>query len=166
MLGERTVTAIVTFQRQEGLPQTGQPDPAVYAALVRKFAKQNTAAPAAGNAGTTDLGAPAANAPSPDGDTVAALPVGAVFANTTWEILDPSGGRLTLAFLPGGGIGGVANPAFWKWRLVENGIVIDYNNGVGGSVRRTGREVSSRTLEGTAKSSRDLTWKWTAVRIR
>ena len=158
VLGGRTVTALLAFQRRAGLPQTGRPDAAVFDALATRAAAR--ANPAANAAPASAPPAPAAAGTSPE-----APEAPSPLADTRWQLVDESGAQRILALGAGGEVLNVTNPGFWKWQATEDGIRIEYQNGVGGWVRRTGRFTGPDSIAGTASSSRDRAWRWTGKRL-
>ena len=179
--GSRTVSAIIAFQRKAGLAQTGQPDTIVYKALVRRLTDNEK--PAAGEptimpstklalTRTSRRATPIAMPPqhyasatkqtSVEQQTTASPPAVA----GKWLIIDDNGSRQTLQLDPKGTIAAVSTPGIWKWQLKGgSNIVIKYDNGMGGWVRRDGQVVDANRITGDAESSRGRSWSWTATRI-
>lgn len=163
--GSRTVTAIISFQRDAGLAQTGQATATVYRALVAKLeeATRPAASQRADAVETRAVQASTVETPAPQERPPAAPPpvVG------TWNMSDSTGSNQTLILEAGGAVGDVPTPAFWKWRQEgDGGVVIEYDNGTGGWVRRRGRLAGPNRMEGTGRSSRGVNWSWTALRQR
>lgn len=83
-----------------------------------------------------------------------------------WAVTDSNGSRQTVRLNAKGTVGDVATPEFWKWRLEDIGSVqIEYDNGLGGWVHRTGHITDKDHMEGTAISSRGHKWTWSADRL-
>lgn len=83
-----------------------------------------------------------------------------------WTVTDSNGSRQTMRLNAKGTVGDVATPEFWKWRLEDAGsVLIEYDNGLGGWVRRTGHITDKGHMVGTAVSSRDHKWTWSADRL-
>ena len=165
LMGTRTVQAIIAFQRREGLAQTGRPDLPVLERLrslaaARAAAARAAARPPAPVAQTRPApAAPPAAAPAPAPVRSASL------SGSCWELVDESGSRQTLAFLPSGKITDTAEPAFWKWRIDGQTIEIEFDTGTGGWVRRSGQLSAGNRINGTAQSSLGNSWRWTARRL-
>lgn len=150
VLGARTVTAIRTFQRRHGLPETGAPDSAFLAALADRIRISTAAGSSSAAPATSRVQSAQASA-----RTIA-------FASGGWQILNDDGSTLDLVFRPDGRVEGAGDPSFWQWRS-ENGIVfIEFDNEMGGWVKRTGRVISPKRMIGNAESSLKQNWSWTA----
>ena len=160
VMGARTVAAIQQFQRENGLPQTGRPDESLYRVLINAVNRSSTGAGEATNNGQLLTAQADQATPTP-----AAAPFSVPdVAESSWFVINEDGSRQLLRLSAGGGVTGVTNPSFWKWRVEGDRLLIEYDNNTGGWVRRTGRFVSRDRIEGTAESSRDRSWKWEARR--
>lgn len=169
LMGRQTVRALIAFQRQQGLPQTGRADPAVIERL-RQITSARTASNTAAAAVASTQGSatalrgsaniPSANAvPAQSGAGAAALLTG-----SRWVMIDRSGSRQIIRLLPSGEIADAPMPNFWKWRRNGDILTIEFDNGAGGWVTRTGRLTTPDRIEGRAESSHGLTWTWTGHR--
>lgn len=192
--GARTLLAVSQFQQQMGLPQTGRLDSALWRTLngqnagltardtpAQRRSEADAAAaavaaiaPAAGGPqiakASTEKAATPAKSPAPAAAPPAAsaaeprsnIAVGLVTGQ--WEIVDQDGARQTLRFVSGGTVSDALMPKFWKWRMENDLVVIEFDNGAGGWVHRVGRLIAENRIEGSAESSRKRIWNWTARR--
>lgn len=144
-LGARTLAAIRDFQRARGLRADGRPS----ASLLHDLAARMAAVTPSAAAGP----APAPNESVP-------------LIGTTWEFMDASGSIFRARFEPDGSmLGPGGDLRFWKWSLTADGIAIVFDNRMGTQIRREGRFVDQKWLNGTAESSSGRRWDWVANRL-
>lgn len=155
LVGPMTRDAIRRYEQQAGLPETGNPTPA----LLRHLRAAPTPAPMAKQV-EAPTAAAEADGPAPSGEADATV------AGESWRVLDENGATLILTFRPEGLIDGTPFDDEWRWEQQGKTIRLHYANRLGRSATRTGTLTAADVMAGHAHSSRGSEWMWTAQRLR
>lgn len=148
-LGPRTVTALKAYQQSANEKADGRLTRELYERLTGAAHQADSPSASANRTNLTDQRTDCLLDPS-----------------GVWRFEDALGSSFTLTLKTDGTVSGPSYPSHWRWQPTGQGIEINYDNGMGLTVTRSGRLKRNALLVGEATDSRGRSWTWTAERMK